>query len=149
MSRTSREAPEDTPLAVALRRSTLRLARRLRAQRPRDGVSLTQLQVLGHLYRNGPSTAGELAQHEQLLPQSLTRLLAALEREGWIAREQNLADRRQFLVSITEDGRKQVRRDMRARDTWLVQTVNERLSASEKALLADAVNLIERLADPD
>lgn len=138
---------DDAALAVALRRSVMRLARRLRSARPRDGATLTQLQILGRLYRHGDCIASTLAAEEGLQLQSLTRLLAALEAAGWITRSQNPADRRQYLIAITPAGRSVVRRDMQARDEWLARALGEQLAAGEKAALGAALPLLERLLD--
>ena len=79
------EATELQATAAALRRAVTQLGRRLRAERPADPGGLA-LALLGHLYRRGPSSAGELAGAERLRPQSVTRVLAALERDGLISR---------------------------------------------------------------
>src|SRR5205814_9771356 len=67
---------EDLAAAQTLRRATLRLSRRLQAERDEHGLSLTKISVLGHLARKGPLSAGALAAADRLKPQSLTRVLA-------------------------------------------------------------------------
>ncbi len=48
----------DTALASALRLSVMRLARRLRAERPDTSLSLSQLAALATLDRHGPLSPG-------------------------------------------------------------------------------------------
>src|SRR5436190_2422091 len=110
---------EHLAAVAAVRRSVLRLARRLRAERPAGSVSLGKLSILGHLQPAGALTAGELATRERAQPQSLTRVLAELEQEGLIVREQDAADRRRVMVRITGAGTAALVRDMRERDAWL------------------------------
>ncbi|MEI9987458.1 MAG: MarR family transcriptional regulator [Aliidongia sp.] len=60
-----------------------------------DGLSAARHAVLGLLRREGPSTATALAAYLHIQPQSLTRLLADLDRRGLITRRAAEADRRQ------------------------------------------------------
>jgi hypothetical protein len=66
-------------IAVEIRRGTIRLARRLRVERPAEALSANKVSVLGYLHRHGPDTPGGVAQADHQHPQSLTRLLAELE----------------------------------------------------------------------
>ena len=75
---------KDTELASELRVSVMRLSRRLRAERLDEGLTPTQLAVLGTLDRGGLMTLGELAALEKVQPPSMTRTTAALEERGLI-----------------------------------------------------------------
>src|SRR4029079_8529098 len=96
--------PENALLdtATRLHRSALRLSRRMRAVRPHGKLSLARLGVLGRLHREGAASGATLAAALGVRPQSLTRLLAALERDGLIARRSDEADRRQSTIAITD-----------------------------------------------
>ena len=135
--------------AMALRRGTTRLGRRLRFERPEAGVPLQELSVLGHLNRRGPMTAGEIAAAERVQPQTLTRTLAALEDKAEISRRTDLADRRRAVLSITDAGYETLVNDMRQRDSWLSLAMAEQLTVTERRLLALAGELMERLAEAD
>ena len=89
--------------AVALRRTSTRLALRLRAERTGDGLGSTGVAVLGQLHRRGALTASEIAAAERVQPQSLTRVLASLEEQDLINREQDAQDRRRHTIELTED----------------------------------------------
>jgi len=141
--------PDDVELDAArtLRRATLRLSRRLQAERDEHGLSLTKISVLGHLARKGDMTAGALAAADRLQPQSLTRVLAELEREGLIERHPDPADRRQRRFRLTPAGRAAGIEDMRKRDAWLAGAIERSLSPVERNLVILAAALMERLAD--
>jgi DNA-binding MarR family transcriptional regulator len=131
--------------ASALRLGANRLSRRLRAQRPRDALSTARLAVLADLYRDGDQTAGQLAAAQRVQPQSLTRVLAALEGAGLIARRRDLTDRRQVRLTLSAAGATALADDMALRDRWL-STALTRLTPAERALLHLAGELMERLA---
>ncbi|MGI8698370.1 MAG: MarR family transcriptional regulator [Mycobacteriales bacterium] len=135
----------DAALSGALRLSVMRLARRLRAQRSDATLSLTQLSTLATLERHGTLRPGELAAHEKVQPPSMTRVVAALEAQGFVERRPHLTDGRQVVVSLTERGRALLREDRRRRDAWLSLRLHE-LSAADRALLRTAAPVLERLA---
>jgi DNA-binding MarR family transcriptional regulator len=135
--------------ASAVRRATMRLARRLRAERPRPGISLQKLSVLAHLNRSGPLSPGEVATADHIQPQSLTRALASLEREGLITRTADPHDHRRARLELTADGVAVLHADMHQRDVWLARALSEQLTPTERQLLRLASELMQRLADAD
>jgi len=125
------------------------LSRRLQAERSPDGLSLTKISILGHLARRGELTASELAAADRLRPQSLTRVLAELERDGLVAAERDPADARQRRLRLTFTGRADLVADMRQRDAWLATAMADALSPTERDLVILAAALIERLGSYD
>lgn len=138
--------PLDIPAASDLRRATVRLARRLRAERAPDGLSPNKLGVLARLHRDGPATPGDIAAAEFQQPQTLTRVFAELERDGLVLRQRDERDRRQSMLAITGVGRAALERDAARRDAWLAAALSG-LTLAERQLLAIAAGLMERLAD--
>lgn len=132
-------------LASGLRNAVLRLARRLRNEREDPSLTLTQLSTLGTLRRRGPVTLGELAAAEQVQPPSMTRTVSDLEERGLVAREAGAKDRRLVIVRLTRDGEALLAADRERRDAWLHQRLRE-LTAEERAVLRQAVPLLEKLA---
>jgi DNA-binding MarR family transcriptional regulator len=130
-----------------IRSSVVRLSRRLRAERPADALAPTKVSVLAQLWRGGRMSAGDLADLERIQPQSLTRTLAALEADGLILRRPDELDRRQAVIGITEKGLAALSEDMQARERWLAKAMDIHLSPDERRLLADAAELMDRLAD--
>jgi DNA-binding MarR family transcriptional regulator len=132
-------------LASELRVSLMRLARRLRAERLDEGLTPTQLAVLGTLDRHGPMTLGELAAHEKVQPPSMTRTTAILEERGLLTRAAQEADRRQVLIAIGDAGLALLREDRKRRDAWLAGRFDQ-LTSDERALLHQVAPLLDRLA---
>jgi DNA-binding MarR family transcriptional regulator len=135
---------DPAPLAGELRLAVHRLTRRLRAERPLDGLTLTQLSALATIWREGPLTAGDLATREGVKPPSITRVLTSLEAEGMITRSADPSDGRQVLVSATRVGAARIEADIRARDAWLAQQI-QALNARDRALLHRASEVLDRL----
>ena len=138
-------ADSEEPAAL-IARAVLRLGRRLRAARPENAVNLSTLALLTTLHRRGPMSAVQLAREEKLKPQSLTRLLAAMTREGLIARETDPADRRAHVIAITRQGRGVVARDMAARRAWLDQAMDMALTPEERVQLTAAAPLMLKVS---
>src|SRR6266542_3222748 len=138
--------PEPLADAAVIRRGVMRISRRLRGERPAGGVTIGKLNILGHLQSAGALTAGDLATHERAQPQTLTRLLAEMERDGLITREQDPTDRRRTIVRITSAGAATLVRDMRERDVWLASAMQSTLTPVERDLLRLAAGLLDRLA---
>jgi DNA-binding MarR family transcriptional regulator len=134
---------DDTALIV---RGVLRLGRRLRAERA-GAVSLSALGMLSTLHRVGPMPAARLAKAERLQPQSLSRLISQLERDGLITRHPGEKDRRTLILEITAAGRQALSRDMAARRAWLEGAMRRVLVPGEREMLAHAAVAMLRLAD--
>ena len=134
---------DDTAIIV---RGVLRLGRRLRAERA-GAVSLSALGLLSTLHRMGPMPAARLAKAERLQPQSLSRLISQLERDGLIKRRPGEQDRRTLILEITAAGRQALSRDMAARRAWLEGAMRRVLVPGEREMLAHAAVAMLRLAD--
>ena len=91
--------------------------------------------------------AARLAQAERLQPQSLSRLIAQLDREGLIKRRPGKEDRRTLILEITEAGRRALSHDMTARREWLEGAMRKVLMPGERAMLAHAAVAMLRLAN--
>ncbi len=140
--------PDPHQVGADLGLAALRLNRRLRVQRRDARVSLTQASALVTLYLGGPMTPGALASRERVQPPSMTRVIAALEQLGFIDREPHPSDRRQVIVSISLAGTEYVEADKSARDAWMDARMRE-LSADDVAVLARAVELVDRMVGSD
>jgi DNA-binding MarR family transcriptional regulator len=132
--------------AAQILRGVLRLGRRLRAVRRPGNTSLSEIGLLGTLRRLGPMPAVRLAAEENLQPQSLTRMIGSLERQGCIARIRSEADRREVLIGLTDDGRRVLADEMHVRGAWLERAAAT-LSDAEIRLLVDAAAVMQKLAE--
>ncbi len=135
----------DAALASALRLAVMRLARRMRSERPDSSLTLSQLSALATLERHGPLTPSELAGHERVQPPSMTRLAARLETAGFLTRTDHPTDGRQVLLAVSASGVGLLREDRRRREAWLAQRLRE-LDADERAVLDRAAAILDRLA---
>ena len=140
----------DTALATAMRISISRLARRLRVERLGFGGTETvlsdiQLAALAALERHDSMTPGELAEHEKVQPPSMTRVIAVLEERGLVRREPHATDRRQVILTVTDDGRNLVQRVRRRREAWLAQRLQEH-TPEELQILRAASPILEKIS---
>jgi len=140
----------DAALATAMRISVSRLARRLRVERLGLGGTETvlsdiQLAALAALERHDSMTPGELAEHEKVQPPSMTRVIAVLEERGLVRRQPHTTDRRQVILTVTDDGRNVVQRLRRRREAWLAQRLQE-LSPDERQILRAAAPILEKIS---
>ena len=133
-------------LAALLRPSLLRLTRLIRNQRVDMSVTLTQLSAMGTLVKRGPMSAGELAACERVQPPSMTKVLANLEERGLVRRDVHPTDKRQAIISVTDQGIALLDSERRSRDAWLTQRLAE-LTPDERALLRSVVPVLDKLAE--
>jgi DNA-binding MarR family transcriptional regulator len=138
-------AERERTLASRLRLAVVRLNRRLRAQSNDSKITLSQLSALSCLHKAGAMTPGELAAKEGVQPPSMTRVIAALEDAGLVARRAHPTDGRQAIVDLTEAGRARVDEEVSIRERWLDHQLAD-LGEDERAVLSQAAEIIDRLA---
>lgn len=140
------ELSEDDRAAVnELRGAVMRLSRRLRHQRVDETLSPTEMSVLGTLARCGSATPGELARKEHVQPPSMTRIVAMLESKGLVRREPHPDDRRQVVVTRTEQAAAILEESRAKRNSWLA-ALAEGLTPEELAVMRQAAPVLEKLA---
>ncbi|WP_218156919.1 MarR family transcriptional regulator [Amycolatopsis saalfeldensis] len=64
----------------------------------------SQITTLSRIGEEGPTTVSALAAAEHVRPQSMAETVAALDREGLVARGPDPTDGRKTLISVTEGG---------------------------------------------
>jgi DNA-binding MarR family transcriptional regulator len=137
-------AVDTTMLASRLRLAIGHLVRRMRSE---HRFPFTQGSVLGRLDREGRKSIGDLAALERVRPQSMTQTIADLEADGLIERRPDPTDGRRSLVELTESGLETLNEDRRHREGRLARRIADDLTPREQRLLADALPLLERLAE--
>lgn len=138
-------APSVEQLAMRVRQSTMRLRRRLRTESP-SGLSQPDFSALATVVREGRIGLGELADREGVKPPSMTRIAAALEREGLVVRHADPVDRRRAWLEATAPGRRMVERNRRQRDAYLA-TVLRGLAPDDLVALERGVAVLERVLE--
>ncbi|GAA1980626.1 MarR family transcriptional regulator [Kitasatospora viridis] len=136
---------EDLAAVSQLRSSVMRLARRLRHQQVEHSLSPTEVGVLGTLARCGSATPGELARREHVQPPSMTRIIAMLEEKGLVRRESHPQDRRQVVVSMTDQAAEILDESRRLRNAWLAELAAQ-LTEEEWAAVREAAPALYKLA---
>lgn len=134
------------PTAIQLRAALSGLQRELRSHAPGDGPSTAQLGVLALLYRLGPLPPSQIARHERVKLQSLTRLLAEMEAAALVARGPDPADARRTLLTLTPTGARALSDEAHRREASLADAIATRLTSTERARLRAACGLLDRLA---
>jgi DNA-binding MarR family transcriptional regulator len=132
-------------LAHGLRPSVMRLARRLRQMRDDSvGLNSNQLSAIAVLLNSGDMLMGELAAAEKMQPPSMTRIINGLETRGFVARRPHPEDRRQCLVTLSDEGRKILLANRRRRDEWLAIRIAQ-LAPAEREVLREAIAILEKV----
>jgi DNA-binding MarR family transcriptional regulator len=135
-------------IAAAVRSSASRLARRLRAEAGHAEYSTAQVAVIRALLERGSATTSELARIEGVRPQSMSATVASLESLGVVDRRPDPQDARASRVFLTADGERGILAGRAAKQSWLIETMSERLTVEEQQILGEAAVLIERMLQP-
>lgn len=139
--------PEAGRLACDLRIALGRVVRRSRQVHARGELTFSESSVLSRLDREGTAGPGALAEAEQVRPQAMGATLATLEERGLVTRSADPADGRRVVLSLTPRGERALL-DRRALTTRrMAEVLSDGFTAGERRRLADAVPLLERLAD--
>lgn len=125
----------------------LRLGRRLR-QQVHTGITPSQLSALAAIGNHGPLTLGELATVENVRPPSISRIVGALEAEGYVERTLDAHDRRLAVVRVTKKGERELSQIRSERDAWLRRRLDA-LPARDRERLVAALPVLESLLTDD
>ena len=142
-SRPSMTRSQKDRLTSDLRTACMRISCRVRFEAGAP-VAPHQFSVLVRL-EDGPRTPKELAGIEKVSAPSMTRTVNGLVELGLVARADDPTDGRQVILSLTREGRAAVKDTRRRRDQWFAARL-ETLTDDERALLAEATALLERVA---
>jgi DNA-binding MarR family transcriptional regulator len=130
-----------TRLRMALGRISRLVDRQVRS----DGMTRTQLSVLGTMARDRELRMSELAEIEGLNPTMLSRVVGKLADMGYLNRAPGTEDKRAVVVSISATGLRLQNR-LRAERSALFTAALTGLDAEESAALLAAVPALESLA---
>lgn len=107
--------------------------------------SLTEMEVIGHLYRSSPMLPSELSALARVKAQSMSQILNKLEEQGVVRRKPSREDKRKVYIYITAPARKMLEKTVYDRDEWLAQIIDKTLSASERNILVKALPVLQKL----
>jgi DNA-binding MarR family transcriptional regulator len=139
------EASDAVRLATAV--SRLRSRIRIEAGMRSTGIPISQLAVLGRVIDEGPTTAAALAAGEHVTQQAIAQSLATLKERGLVEKQADPGDGRKSLVTATAAGRELRDGITASREEWLTRAIDAAVRPEERPLLAEAIELLERIAD--
>ena len=85
------------------------------------GITYSQYLVLLTLWEENPQTLNSIGRHLDLSSNTLTPLLKRLEQSGWVKRERQQSDKRQLIITLTDNGQQQQEAVFEAISSFLPQ----------------------------
>src|SRR5215471_10257291 len=128
-------------LAAELNSMAIHLLRRIRSADASLGLTPARLSALSVLVFGGPASLTQLADAEQVAAPTMSRIVAALERDGLVQREPDQADGRAVRLTATTSARKLLERGRQMRIKRLASELRS-LSPDERAALANAAEIL-------
>jgi DNA-binding MarR family transcriptional regulator len=105
------------------------------------GLTLARTKVLTQL-REGPARPSVLAVELGLAPHTITDIVDALERDGLVARQPDLTDRRAKLVALTSRGQVALAAASRTKER-IIQHVFGALDDADRAAMMRLLDVID------
>jgi DNA-binding MarR family transcriptional regulator len=93
-------------------------------------------------------TLSDLAQHERVTPPTITATMGRLEAAGYVTREIDASDKRVTRISLSREGRRFLERVRSRKNAYLTRRLS-RLDAADRATLARAAEILERLLEAE
>lgn len=137
----------ETELASRLRLVVGRLHRRIRID-GRESIPPLQLSAMVTVEQHGPLRLSELARREAVTAPTMSRVLAALDEQGWVVRAPDPQDARGVLITLSPEGGRRLA-EVRSHRTALVARRLARLDTAQRDLLRDALPALEALLVDD
>ncbi len=142
-----KDAALASELAAELRTTLGNLKRKLQQQGGQNDFNASQIAVLLRLEKDGPTTVSSLARAEGMRPQSMSAVIAPLEEKGFVVGAADPNDGRKTLMSLTKACKKWIEDGRAARQDWLTQAIQQKLSPHEQKQVSSAIRLLARLTE--
>jgi DNA-binding MarR family transcriptional regulator len=141
-------SPQDIEIAARMRTVLHRLVKVLRKHTRNDALlSLTERSTMGLLYQHKELPPSELAQFEKVTTQSMSQVINHLFELNYIHKNPSEEDKRKVLLSLTSSGIAYIEQLRLEKQEWLARTLHERISAKEKEILMEAMQVLTKLID--
>ena len=134
-------------LAAEARTVLRKLKQRLREHGGPNDLKPSQIAVVLWLEKDGPATVSSLARMEGMRPQSMSAIVAPLQRSGLVRGAPDPNDGRQTLMSLSPRCLKLLQEGRAARQDWLTTQISQKLSLQEQPKLKAALSLLRRLVE--
>lgn len=129
-----------------MRGALARIARSIERQAPGEGLTRSQLWILGTVAKRGPIGMSDLAEVEGMNPSVISRMVGKLEEAGLLRRVPGSRDARAVLVEVTSSGAALLDRLRTERSRQFAERLSE-LPEATVAQLLGALPAIEELAE--
>jgi DNA-binding MarR family transcriptional regulator len=126
-------------LAAELRTTFGKLKRKVLQHGGASDFTSSQIAVILRLEKDGPATVSSLARAEGMRPQ--------LEEIRFVAGAADLNDGRKTLMSLTKACKKRIEDGRAARQDWLTQAIQQKLSPHEQKKLSSAIHLLAKITE--
>src|SRR5579872_1547579 len=133
-------------IASRLRQVVRLVYRRVQTETGEGSPTRSEAAALSWLDERGPMSLRALADLEQVRQQSMSQSVDALQERGWATRSPDPNDRRQVIIALTEAGRAALEAGRNVRQAWIADAIRRRLDAKERRVLAQSLELLERIA---
>ena len=143
----NKDAAFASTLAAELRATFGNLKRKLRQQGEQNDFTSSQIAVILRLEKDGPATVSSLARAEGMRPQSMSAVIAPLEEMGFVAGSADPNDGRKTLMSLTKACKRSIEDGRAARQDWLTQAIQQKLSPQEQKKLSSAIHLLAKITE--
>ena len=147
MPRSASRERSNARVAASLHAAAIHLLRRVRRVDEVSGLGPARLSALSVVVFAGPLRISDLARAEQVRVPTMTPIVAALERDGLVARQADPADARVSLVRATPRGAR-LMTDGRARRVAALAGDLDTLTLDERRAVGAAARILERLFVP-
>jgi DNA-binding MarR family transcriptional regulator len=112
-----------------------------------EHLNMGQFRMLGMLHA-APRTLSELAANHHVTPSTMSRTIDVLVRKAWVARETDPVDRRQVILTLTDEGRAALHA-MGQYTQDAVTGMLAQLDDQERARLYDGLVVLRKLVSSD
>jgi len=109
------------------------------------GLSMAQMNVLLHLYYQGPSEVMNFCDLMQISPAGASQMIERLVQQDLVERTGTTDDRRVRMVVLSEPGKKIVEDSISSRQRWVEELVSK-LTEEEKSLVKQAFIALNKYA---
>lgn len=106
-----------------------------------QGLGMSHLGALKHIYYSGPCTVTALADHLGISGAAGSQMLERFVQQGLALRSVDPDDRRVKIIELTEEGRRVMAESVCARRGWL-EDLAESFSDDEQALVFEALQIM-------
>jgi DNA-binding MarR family transcriptional regulator len=130
--------------ADGIHSAAIHLLRRVSREDAALSVSSARMSALSVLIFTGPKTMSELAAMERVKLPTMSRLVAAMEEEGLVARRPHEEDARSVVLNATAKGRRVLDHGRELRLAALERLLED-ASAREVGVVREAAKIIDRL----